>query len=133
MVVQVLKSSAFLSLATVISPAAHVRPGTPILRLRVTYESGDETSFEIKQGTLEALPLPMGQSARLRLQPIASSGCCMGGPGRGGSVRVVGGALGRCDRCPWTSAAIARGCWQAPVSYIRNGCGHSEGVNQQWN
>jgi hypothetical protein len=94
LVVQVLESSAFLSLATVISPAAHVRPGTPILRLRVTYESGDETSFEIKQGTLEALPLPMGQSARLRMQPLHRADVGMGGPGRGGSVRVVGGVLG---------------------------------------
>jgi hypothetical protein len=94
LVVQVLESSAFLSLATVISPAANARPGTPILRLRVTYESGDETSFEIKQGTLEALPLPMGQSARLRLQPLHRADIGMGGPGRGGSVRVVGGVLG---------------------------------------
>lgn len=94
MVVQVLESSAYLSLATVISPAAHVRPGTPILRLRVTYESGDETSFEIKQGTLESLPLPMGQSARLRMQPLHRADVGMGGPGRGGSVRVVGGTLG---------------------------------------
>lgn len=94
LVVQVLESSAFLSLATVISPAAHVRLGTPILRLRVTYESGDETSFEIKQGSLEALPLPMGESARLRLQPLHRADVGMGGPGRGGSVRVVGGVLG---------------------------------------
>lgn len=94
LVVQVLESSAFLSLATVISPVSYARPGTPILRLRVTFESGDETSFEIKQGTLEALPLPMGQSARIRLQPLHRADVGMGGPGRAGSVRVVGGALG---------------------------------------
>jgi len=92
--VQVLESSAFLSLATVITPIARVRPGTPILRLKVTYESGDETSLDIKQGTLEALPIPMGEAARLRLQPLHRSDVGMGGPGRGGSVRVVGGNLG---------------------------------------
>ena len=92
--VQVLESSAFLSLATVITPIARVRPGTPILRLKVTYESGDETSLDIKQGTLEALPIPMGEAARLRLQPLHRSDVGMGGPGRGGSVRVVGGILG---------------------------------------
>lgn len=92
--VQVLESSAFLSLATVITPISNARPGTPILRLRVTYASGDETSFDIKQGTLEALPIPMGESARLRLQPLHKSDVGMGGPGRGGSVRVVGGVLG---------------------------------------
>jgi hypothetical protein len=92
--VQVLESSAFLSLATVISPISNTRPGTPILRLRVTYESGDETSFDIKQGTLEALPIPLGESARIRLQPLHRADVGMGGPGRGGSVRVVGGILG---------------------------------------
>ena len=92
--VQVLESSAFLSLATVITPIARVRTGTPILRLKVIYESGDETSMDIKQGTLEALPIPMGEAARLRLQPLHRSDVGMGGPGRGGSVRVVGGILG---------------------------------------
>jgi hypothetical protein len=92
--VQVLESSAFLSLATVITPISSMRPGTPILRLKVTYESGDETSFDIKQGTLEALPIPMGEPAKLRLQPLHKSDVGMGGPGRGGSVRVVGGVLG---------------------------------------
>jgi hypothetical protein len=38
--VQVLESSTFLSLATVISPVTSARPGTPILRLRVTYNQG---------------------------------------------------------------------------------------------
>lgn len=92
--IQVLESSAYLSLATVITPVSDARPGSPILRLRVTYESGDETSFDIKQGTLEALPIPMGEAARLRLQPLNRSDVGMGGPGRGGSVRVVGGILG---------------------------------------
>ena len=92
--VQVLESSAFLSLATVITPISNTRPGTPILRLHVTYESGDETSFDIKQGTLEALPIPMGEAARLRLQPLHRSDVGMGGPGHGGGVRVVGGVLG---------------------------------------
>lgn len=92
--VQVLESSAFLSLATVITPVARVRHGTPILRLKVTYESGDETSLDIKQGALEALPIPQGEAAKLRLQPLHRADVGMGGPGRGGSVRVVGGILG---------------------------------------
>jgi hypothetical protein len=92
--VQVLESSAFLSLATVITPISATRPGKPILRLRVTYESGDETSLEIKQGTLEALPIPMGEAAKLRLQPLNRADVGMGGAGRGGNVRVVGGLLG---------------------------------------
>lgn len=92
--VQILESSAFLSLGTVISPVSNARPGTPILRLKVTYESGDEVSFEVKQGNLETLPLPLGQAARIRLQPYQKTDVGLGGPGRGGSLRVVGGALG---------------------------------------
>jgi uncharacterized protein (TIGR01319 family) len=94
LVVQVLESSTFLNLATIISPVAAARPGTPILRLRLAYESGEEMSLDIKQGTLEALPVPPGQPARLRLQPLHRADVGMGGPGRGGSVRVIGGALG---------------------------------------
>jgi len=36
----------------------------------------------------------MGEAARLRLQPLHRSDVGMGGSGRGGSVRVVGGILG---------------------------------------
>jgi hypothetical protein len=94
LVVQVLESNAYLSLGTVISPVAEVRPGTPVLRLRVIYDSGDETRLEVKQGTLESVPLPMGQSAQLHLQPLHRADVGMGGPGIGGNVRVMGGALG---------------------------------------
>jgi hypothetical protein len=94
LVVQVLESSAFLSLGTVISPIAHVRHNTPVLRLRVIYDSGDEIRLEVKQGNLEAVPLPMGQSAQLYLQPLHRADVGMGGPGIGGNVRVMGGALG---------------------------------------
>ena len=92
--VQVLESSTFLSLGTVISPVVAVRPGTPVLRLRLTYESGEDVDLEVKQGSLEMLPLPMGKSARVQLQPLHRADVGMGSPGRGGKVRVMGGALG---------------------------------------
>ena len=94
LVVQVLESSTFASLGTVISPVANVRPGVPVLRLRMTYDSGEETDLEVKQGTMKRLPLPQGQSARIRLQPLHRADIGMGGLGRGGAVRVVGGAFG---------------------------------------
>lgn len=94
LVVQVLETSTFTSLGTVISPISNARYGTPILRARVMYESGEEMDLEIKQGMLEVLPLNQGQSARLRLRPLHRSDVGMGGPGRGGTVRVTGGALG---------------------------------------
>jgi hypothetical protein len=93
--VQVLESSTFLNLGTVISPISNVRPGTPVLRLKMSDETGKETQVvEVKQGSLEKLPLAQGQAASLHLQPLHRSDVGMGGAGRGGGLRIVGGALG---------------------------------------
>jgi hypothetical protein len=78
----------------VISPVADARPGTAVLRLRMGYEGGGETTLDVKQGTIEILQLPLGQNAQLQLQPLHRADVGMGGPGRGGKLRVVGGALG---------------------------------------
>ncbi|NIM07936.1 MAG: hypothetical protein GTO53_01965, partial [Planctomycetales bacterium] len=94
LVVQVLESGTFLNLGTVISPVGSARPSTPILNCRLVYEDGSEIKVEVKQGTIEVLPLPVGQAARLHLQPLQRYDIAMGGPGRGGSLRVVGGELG---------------------------------------
>ena len=94
LVVQVLESSTFLSLCTVISPVANVRPGTPVLRIRTEQDSGEESSVEVKQGAFEVLPLPLGRSAKLNLLPLHRADVGMGGPGRGGSLKVTGGVLG---------------------------------------
>lgn len=94
LVVQVLESNAFLHLGTVIAPVGHARPGSPILRLKMTYQSGHEASLEVKQGTLEVVPLPAGQTARLQLQPLHRYDVGMGAAGRGGGLKVLGGALG---------------------------------------
>jgi hypothetical protein len=92
--VQVIDSSTFLNLGTVITPVSNVRPGTPVLRLTMTTEGGAESSLEVRQGSLDMLPLPFGQSARLQVTPLHGADVGMGRPGRGGGVRVVGGALG---------------------------------------
>ncbi len=94
LVVQVLESNAFLHLGTVIAPVGHARPGSPVLRLKMVYESGHEASLEVKQGALEVVPLPAGQTARLQLQPLHRYDVGMGAPGRGGGLKVMGGALG---------------------------------------
>lgn len=94
LVVQALESNTFLTLGTVISPIGDARPGTPVLRLRMAFAGGGETSLDVKQGTLELLQLPVGQTAEIHLQPLHRTDIGMGGPGRGGRLRVVGGALG---------------------------------------
>ncbi len=92
--VQVMDTSSFSHLGTVISPVGNVHPGTPVLRLRVEYSNGRESSHEVKQGALDVLPLPYGQSAKIQLQPLQKCDVGMGAPGRGGSLRVSGGLLG---------------------------------------
>ncbi len=92
--VQVLDSTAFLHLATVISPVGHAPTGTPVLRVKTAIEDGYETIMDVKQGELEVIPVPPGKTARLQLQPFQRYDIGMGGPGRGGNVNVVGSILG---------------------------------------
>jgi hypothetical protein len=94
LVVQVMDSNSFLNLGTVIAPVVKAKFGWPILRAKMTYENGQETNFEVKQGSLEALPLPYGQTARLQLHPLHKADVGMGMPGRGGGFTVKGGVLG---------------------------------------
>ncbi len=92
--VQVLESHAFINLGTVIAPVGVARRGSPVLRVRVTYEDGREAQSEIKFGSLGVIPLPSGHSAQLHVQPLQRFDVGLGGPGRGGRIRVAGGALG---------------------------------------
>ncbi|MFQ5615291.1 MAG: glutamate mutase L [Anaerolineales bacterium] len=92
--VQVFESGALTNLGTVIAPVGRARSGTEILRVRVTYESGQEKKFEVTQGSLKRIPLPAGQGANLHLQPLHRYDVGMGGAGRGGGLDVRGGELG---------------------------------------
>ena len=67
LVAQVLGSSTFQNLGTVISPVGGARYGTPILRVRMTPEGGAETTVEVKEGALETPAL-----ARWAARPAAA-------------------------------------------------------------
>lgn len=90
--VQVLES-AFQNLGTVISPVSDSRYGTPILKVRLEIEQGDELRLEVKQGALVSLPLKPGQVARIHLEPLNRTEV---DPRRktGGSFKIVGGLCG---------------------------------------
>jgi hypothetical protein len=92
--IQVLESSTFLNLGTIISVVSNANVGAPVLRVRVSYNTGSENLVDVRYGSLEVISLAMGESAKLHLQPLNRADVGMGGPGRGGTVRVVGGALG---------------------------------------
>ncbi len=92
--VQVLDSNAFMHLGTVISPVGNAPTGTPILHIKMAYEDGREIDLDVNQGELAALPLQTGEYARIQLQPYHRYDIGMGGAGRGGGIKAVGGALG---------------------------------------
>jgi hypothetical protein len=93
--VQVLESGAFLGLATVIAPYTNVRPGTPILTGHLVYQNGNESRIEVKQGALEIIPIPVGQSGRLYLQPLHHTDIGFGpGNTNAAGIPITGTALG---------------------------------------
>ena len=93
--IQVLESGAFLGLATVVTPYVNARLGTPVLNARLIYPNGNEIRMEVKQGALEVMPLPAGQSGRLYLKPLHNADLGFG-PGctRVEGIPVTGTALG---------------------------------------
>jgi len=68
--VQVVESSAYYNLATVISPLSNEKFGTPILNVQLELGEGNETSYTVKQGSLVMLPLQPGQKAKVYFEPL---------------------------------------------------------------
>lgn len=91
--VQVLESGAFMSMGTVVSVISSASYGTPVLRAQATYANGSHSRIEVNLGGLEILPLGMGQTARLTLQPMKHADVG-NGPGRNATIQVVGGVMG---------------------------------------
>ncbi len=54
--VQVLESSAFTNLATVVSTFSNLRPGALALHARLEYADGKSRTVDVKQGSLAVLP-----------------------------------------------------------------------------
>jgi len=63
------------------------------MRVRMTTEDGAENRFDIKQGSLTVLPIPLGRKARLRLDYSHGTEIGFGNSGSS-SLNVVGGVLG---------------------------------------
>jgi hypothetical protein len=92
--IQSLDASNFTNLCTVISPVGKAPAGTTILRLHIRYSEGSETSVDIKNGALEVIELPLGQTVNVKLQPLHRFDVGMGGPGASGSIKILGGVIG---------------------------------------
>ncbi len=91
--VQVLDSKAILNLGAVVAPIGVAKSGTSILRVQMQTENGNAIKREIRFGAIEVLPLPPGETATLKLQPLHRFDIGAG-PGRGSHIKVGGGLLG---------------------------------------
>ncbi|WP_322792204.1 glutamate mutase L, partial [Bellilinea sp.] len=92
--VQVIESNAYLNLGTVITPLSNARYGTSILRVKVEYEAGNQVSLEIRQGSITALPIQAGQTAKVHLQPLRPITIDPTGKDTTRSFKVIGGVCG---------------------------------------
>lgn len=92
--VQVLESGAFLLLGRVICPVTEARYGTPVVRVKIVYEQGKETTLEVAQGTISALPVQPGQTANLYLQGLNRTLLDPYTQKSSLNFKVVGGACG---------------------------------------
>lgn len=92
--IQVLESGALLNLGTVVSPLSDERYGTPILEVKLEYEQGGSDQFEIRSGTIAALPLGQGQTARLNLNFLHRTRLDPSSKRHETSFKVTGGVCG---------------------------------------
>ncbi len=92
--IQSLDASNFVNLCTVISPVGNAPLGTPILRVRMSGEDGADSEQEVRHGSMALFKLPQGQAGTLHLTPLHKFDVGMGGFGRGGTVKVIGGVFG---------------------------------------
>lgn len=88
--VQALDAGAFLTLGTVVAPVGRARSGEVIMRVKIDFDKGGELEIEVKHGSLEILPLRIGEKATLELKP--RRGISVGHIH--GAVEVHGGVVG---------------------------------------
>jgi hypothetical protein len=91
--VQVVEAGIFRELGSVVVLSGYANAGEVVLQLKMVYENGSELEVEVEYGSLEVLPLPVGQSAELQLRPLRRFDVGAG-PGRSWRRRVFGGAVG---------------------------------------
>ena len=93
--VQVLGSGSFINLGTVITPIGSGRTGRPMLRYILEREQkGVVLDGEINWGQLAILPLNQSEVGNLTIRPSRGVDIGFGMLGKGGRLRVVGGAVG---------------------------------------
>jgi len=94
MAAQVLDLGGFVTLGAVVAPVGQAREGEIVLRVKISYQSGGKLEVEVPFGSLEVLPLPLGQRAVLELHPLRGFDVGWGVRGRSVPIEVNGGTVG---------------------------------------
>ena len=68
--VQLLESTAFTNLATVVNILSKAHAGSTLLNARLDYTDGNFIEAEVKQGSIVSLPLPPGATGQLHLRSV---------------------------------------------------------------
>lgn len=91
---QVLELDGFMGLGSIVAPVGQGKPGDLAVRVKMTYADGRALRVEVPCGSLEVIPLGLGQRASLELR--TGRRFELGWPYRGRSARVEvdGGLLG---------------------------------------
>jgi hypothetical protein len=92
--VEVMESGALLNLCTLIAPVSNRKTGTPILQMHIVTADEQEMDLEVMQGTLVAIPLPQGMTAKVYLESINNADLGLNQPGMATGFKVTAGALG---------------------------------------
>ncbi|MBI4631883.1 MAG: hypothetical protein HY740_09270, partial [Chloroflexi bacterium] len=91
--VQIMESGSFLNLGTAISLVGEARPGQEVARIKVEPKNGEKVDLKIKFGTLQVIPLPVDDEAKVSIQPY--SGFDAGfGAGTSKTITIKGGTVG---------------------------------------
>ena len=91
---QVMGQDALLNLGTVVAPVGAAHEGDIALTFKIEYEDGRSLEVEVSYGSLEVVPLPIGQTASLELRPSRRFDVGLGTKGQAGVTKVEGGVIG---------------------------------------
>jgi uncharacterized protein (TIGR01319 family) len=91
---QAMEHDALLHLGTVVAPVGTAREGETALAFKIEYEDGRSLQVEVSYGSLEVIPLPIGQTANLELRPTRRFDVGLGTKGQAGTTKVEGGIIG---------------------------------------
>jgi hypothetical protein len=91
---QVLDSGGLTTLGTVITPVGRAREDETVLKVKIRFEGGEEREAEAAYGSLQVLPIPLGEMATLELKPARGFDVGWGRGNKSPPIKVSSGTIG---------------------------------------